>query len=1004
MTSIAEAGLPGAAALVAAAALLLALPRTRWLRLHDTSSPLSTGAVAIRVSAVGLLTGPAVVALLAALALVPTDLDAPEPWALAMRAETLAGVGLVLLIYFLDGEVGRSWLLLGSSLAAAVAGMGATWLQGLGVNTALATPAVALTSAMLSTLLLCPGPTARLVSRVRRTALGADEVHVLLVDSSGRIQYVSDAARAVLRIATRRPRAPWSREILPKALQDFLANDKSEEARFRTGPGQILEARTVDLGTRLGWRRSRAILVRDVTREHRDERRLVQLAHYDSLTGLANRRLFLQTLKKTLDSAEASSRRAALFYVDLDDFKLINDSFGHAAGDAMLKTLADRFRSHLRPEEVSRFGIQPEARLTVARLAGDEFAVIAPDVPDGEAAGALARSMLDIVRRPFELGSRPINPSASIGLAVFPEHGRDVETLLRHADSALYVAKNRGGHRFAWYEDSFDAKADRARLVEEGLRTALDRNEMRLHYQPKVDTVSGELVGFEALLRWKSPELGDVGPAEFIPIAEARGLVTRLGSWCIDEACRQLREWEDEGLSVVPVSVNVSSVQFSESDLQRVVSEALKRHQVDPRHLELELTESLLLDERNHVEQILRDLRTIGVRVALDDFGTGYSALTYLNRFSLDVLKMDRGLLRDIATDPSALGISSAVVAMAHSLGLSVVAEGIDSEDQLPILREINCDHIQGFLFAPALPAREVVRFLSQEGELAMKFTPGMSAPGRRIAASEAPAEVADEPALRTGTETAGKAAQPAPPVRDRGRVLLVDDGRGTLGSVALRLGHLGIDIHYASALDEAHLFIAQEREAIRLVAFPPTVDLERAQGVLDRLNEIAGEKRCCIVIGERPDEGVRLAMRQARVDWVLWAPFNDTELRYVVKSAMTPREQLVERREVRVPVDLVANIQCSDRREIAVVSSLSPLGAFVELSDPLPKGSSMRIEIDLGRDRFRGFARVIHVQTEDPERPNEPSGMGVKFYSFDRDEQRLLRKAVSEIQSRYLP
>jgi diguanylate cyclase (GGDEF)-like protein len=1004
MTNIAEAGLPGAVALVAVAAVLLAATRTRWLRLHDTSSPLSAAAIAIRVLAIGITTGLAVVALLAALAIAPTDLAWPEPWAWGMRAETFATVGLVLLIYFLDGEVGRSWLLLGSSLAAGAAAIGTAWLEGLEVHAVLAEPGVAFTSAVVCTLLLCPGPTTRLVSRVRRAALGADEVHVLLIDPAGHIQYVSDAARAALRMGRRRSRAPWSREALPRALQGFLDDAKGEQARFRTAPGQILEARMVELGQQDRWRRTRAMLVRDVTREHRDERRLVQLAHYDSLTGLANRRLFLQTLKKTLESAETSSRRTALFYIDLDDFKVINDSFGHAAGDAMLKTLADRFRTHLRPEEVARFGIAGESRLTVARLAGDEFAVIAPDIPDGEAAGALARFMLDIVRRPFELGNRPLNPSASIGLALFPEHGRDVETLLRHADSALYVAKGRGGHRFAWYEDSFDAKADRARLVEAGLRTALDRGEMCLHYQPKVGTASGELVGFEALLRWKSPELGDVGPAEFIPIAEARGLVTRLGSWCLDEACRQLREWQDAGLSIVPVSVNVSSVQFSESDLQRVVSEALKAHRVDPRHLELELTESLLLDERNHVEQILRDLRTIGVRVALDDFGTGYSALTYLNRFSLDVLKMDRGLLRDIASDPSALGISSAVVAMAHSLGLSVVAEGIDSEDQLPILREINCDHIQGFLFAPALPAREVARFMSRDGETPVKFSPGMSVPGRRQSQARAAAEVAEEPALRSGSETAVSASKPASPGREKGRVLLVDDGRGSLGSVAMRLGHLGIDIHYASALDEAHLFVAQERDAIRLVAFPPTVELERARGVLDRLAEIVGERRCCIVIGERPDEDVRLAMRASGVDWVLWAPFNDTELRYVVKSAMTLREELVDRREVRVPVDLVANIQCSDRREVAVVSSLSPLGAFVELSDPLPNGSSMRIEIDLGRDRFRGFARVIHVQTEDPERPNEPSGMGVKFYSFDRDEQRLLRKAVSEIQSRYLP
>lgn len=263
--------------------------------------------------------------------------------------------------------------------------------------------------------------------------------------------------------------------------------------------------------------------------------------------------------------------------------------------------------------------------------------------------------------------------------------------------------------------------------MEEGLRTALERSEMSLHYQPKVNTHSGELVGFEALLRWRSPVLGDVGPAEFIPVAEARGLVTRLGAWCLDDACRQIREWEDAGLSIVPIAVNVSGAQFEESDLQRDVSDALKRHKVQPPHLELELTESLLLAEGSQVERVIRDLRSIGIRIALDDFGTGYSALSYLSRFNLDILKMDRGLLRDIDTDPTALGIASGVVAMAHSLGLFVVAEGVDLEEQIPILQEIGCDQIQGFIFAPALPAEGAVRFMSRAGSTPVAFGPGMS-------------------------------------------------------------------------------------------------------------------------------------------------------------------------------------------------------------------------------------------------------------------------------------
>jgi hypothetical protein len=341
---------------------------------------------------------------------------------------------------------------------------------------------------------------------------------------------------------------------------------------------------------------------------------------------------------------------------------------------------------------------------------------------------------------------------------------------------------------------------------------------------------------------------------------------------------------------------------------------------------------------------------------------------------------------------------------MAHSLGLIVVAEGVDMEEQVPILRDMNCDQIQGFLFAPALPPEEVVRFMNRVGEAAIGFGPGMSVPGRRPVQLEPSAEAMDEPILRSEASLEEPMLPPPPRPIENERILLVDDGSGSLGTVALRLGHLGIDIHYAAAIDEAHLFIAQEREAIRLIAFPPSIAPEQMRRVRDNLTQTIGQQRCFIVIGERPDDDVRMGMREVGVDWVLWAPFNDAELRYVAKSAMTLREDLVERREIRVPVDLIANIWSGDRREVTVISSLSPRGAFIELSEPLSQGSSLRIEMELGADRFRGFARVVHVHEEDPDRPNDPSGVGVAFYGIDRDEERLLRKAISELKSRYLP
>jgi EAL domain-containing protein (putative c-di-GMP-specific phosphodiesterase class I) len=528
---------------------------------------------------------------------------------------------------------------------------------------------------------------------------------------------------------------------------------------------------------------------------------------------------------------------------------------------------------------------------------------------------------------------------------------------------------------------------------------------------------------------------------------------------------------QEGGLAVVPVSVNVSSVQFVESDLQRVVSDALKRHGVDPRHLELELTESLLLDDSTNVEEILADLRAIGVRIALDDFGTGYSALTYLNRFRLDVLKMDRGLVRDIDSDPSALGIVKAVVSMAHSLGLSVVAEGVDSGLQVPILQDVECDQIQGFLYAPALPADEAVRYMSPQGQPRVRLSEQGSSPGNRAvetpaapvaaaidALDDTPATRAPEGGALVAPESDAPAASASPaaigqvaltrralpveddgagayasvprtaapggavhpgetpvlaqatapgPARGRkaiGQVLLVDDARQSLSTVVMRLLHLGLDVHYASAADEAALYIGQEGAAIRVVAFAPTIDVAECQRIHGHLVQATGEPRSWIVIGERPDEPARRALREAGVDWVLWSPFNDAELRYLVKSAMARHDELVDRREVRVPVELVASIWSGSRREMAVVSSLSARGAFIELSEPLALRSSLRIQMELGPDTVRGFARVVRVQPPDPERPGEPSGVGVTFYGLGRDEERLLRKAISELRLRYQP
>ena len=426
----------------------------------------------------------------------------------------------------------------------------------------------------------------------------------------------------------------------------------------------------------------RGLAVRDVTAQERGQRHLVQLAHYDSLTGLGNRRLFVDRLEREIQKARDRTAKVALLYIDLDRFKDVNDTLGHGAGDDLLKTLARRFQKALEkpPEQLS------ETRSHVYRLAGDEFAIIISRPDSVEHIEEVAQTVLNVIGEPMSVADHTIASSGSVGIALFPEHADDVEDLVKHADSALYVAKDLGRARFIFYEPSFSSEADRSHKIAQELRNAIANEELMLHYQPKVELETDTVEGFEALLRWYSAELGFVGPSEFIPVAEDRGMISEIGAWCLTEACRQIRVWQNAGFNVVPVSVNVSSAQFRDSDVSRIVSDALVEHDVHPSLLEIELTESLLLDDDENTGTALRDLRAIGVRVALDDFGTGYSALTYLNRFPLDVVKMDRGFLRDIEDSNAAAGIASAVISMSHSLGLDVIAEGVDSPPQAELL------------------------------------------------------------------------------------------------------------------------------------------------------------------------------------------------------------------------------------------------------------------------------------------------------------------------------
>ncbi len=430
------------------------------------------------------------------------------------------------------------------------------------------------------------------------------------------------------------------------------------------------------------------------------EARIQHQAYHDPLTGLPNRVLFMDRLQHAMAKAQRNDRLLALMFLDLDRFKQVNDNFGHDGGDRLLRIAAERF------SEVVRDGD------TVARLGGDEFTVIMEDLRHIDEAAAVAGRILAAVSQPFEIDGQEASVSASIGITIFPFDDTSVEALLRHADTAMYTAKQHGRNRFELYRAEMSEENSRRMLLEQELRRALANEEFELFYQPKVNLASGTMAGMEALLRWRHPERGLVSPAEFIPTLEDTGLIVPVGEWVLREACRANRRWQDDGLPALTVSVNVSAEQLRRDDFTDVVADALEQTGLQPRHLELEMTESCLLEETEASVAMLRALKSLGVRIAIDDFGTGYASMTYLKRYPVDVLKIDQSFMQRLSSKSEDTAIVTAIMALVHSLRLEVVAEGVETAQQLTFLYALGCNIIQGFLFSRPLPEDEFVRQL----------------------------------------------------------------------------------------------------------------------------------------------------------------------------------------------------------------------------------------------------------------------------------------------------
>jgi len=442
------------------------------------------------------------------------------------------------------------------------------------------------------------------------------------------------------------------------------------------------------------------IVFRDVSVARALALQITHSAEHDFLTGLPNRMLLNDRISQAIALAPRHMKHVAVLFLDLDGFKHINDSLGHPTGDKLLQSIAERLVGCVRASD------------TVSRQGGDEFVVLLSEVEHAEDAAITARRMLEAVAQPHSIDQHDLHITTSIGVSVYPEDGLDADTLIRNADTAMYQAKESGRQSFQFFKPAMNVRAVERQSIEEGLRRALERKELALHYQPKINLMTGAITGAEALLRWTHPVRGSVPPVDFIPVAEDCGLILPIGAWVLREACTQARAWMDAGLPAITVAVNVSAIEFRDGRFLDGLFEVVRETRIDPKSLELELTESVLMKHAASTALILQTVREKGIRVAVDDFGTGYSSLSYLRRFPVDAVKIDQSFIRQISTTGDDTTIVKAVIGMARGLKLQVVAEGVETLEELAFLRAYRCDEAQGYYFSRPVPAEQFAMLL----------------------------------------------------------------------------------------------------------------------------------------------------------------------------------------------------------------------------------------------------------------------------------------------------
>jgi diguanylate cyclase (GGDEF)-like protein/PAS domain S-box-containing protein len=508
---------------------------------------------------------------------------------------------------------------------------------------------------------------------------------------------MSDVVTIVDAVSRKATANPMERAI----RQDAVVHIPSDCILIRQDESEVpIQDSVAPIHDREGRTTGAVIVFRDVSMGRAMAQQMAHSAHHDFLTGLPNRVLLNDRIGLAAALAARHGKKAAVLFLDLDGFKHINDSLGHQVGDKLLCSVAKRLSGSLRGSD------------TVSRQGGDEFVMLLAEIEHAEDAALAARRMLSAVAEAHVIDELELHITTSIGVSIYPDDGLDAETLIKNADTAMYQAKENGRQGYQFFEPAMNVRAVERQFIEEALRRALDRQEFALHYQPKINLLTGKIMGAEALIRWTHPTRGPVSPAEFIPVAEDSGLILPIGNWVLREACRQARVWLDAGLLVGSIAVNISAIELRSEGFLTGVFAALDGAGLDPAFLELELTESVLMKRAESTEAILKALQARGVQIAVDDFGTGYSSLSYLSKFSIDTLKIDQSFVRQISTTPDQTAIVTAVIGIGRSLKLRVVAEGVETVEELAFLRAHRCDEAQGYYFSRPLPAAQFARLL----------------------------------------------------------------------------------------------------------------------------------------------------------------------------------------------------------------------------------------------------------------------------------------------------